>query len=210
MKRRLTEEALRTGRLIRTLRQEQHWTVKDVARHVSIHPRYLGQVEQGFHLPGNEVRLRLESFFHVPPGTFSRPPQKIRHLGDLIRQMRVQRGWTQEQLGAKVGLTDGAISGHETGRFLPDLEILERLAKAFEIDVSHFTPFMIANIPDEHAMWTHIVVDGVLRGEKACIAQIPPRVYKPLPDDYPEPVWTTFEHLPAQWFPRGRLQLQSQ
>jgi hypothetical protein len=49
------------------------------------------------------------------------------------------------------------------------------------------------------------IADGVRKGELGKIGQ-PPFRKKPLPEDYPEPVWVIFDHLPAQFFPAGRLE----
>lgn len=208
MRRERKEEGIRLGRIIRDAREGQGWTQDYVAKQARVHPMYLSQVERGYYLPSNDVLLRLESFLHLSPGILAESPKEIPiyHIGDLIRRLRLQKEWTQEQLAAKAGVTDGAISFHETGMSLPDLGTLERLAKVFGVDIELFRPFMMANIPGERSMWTHIVADGVLQGERVRLIQPPPRVYKPFLEDYPDPVWAEFEHLPAQWFPRERLQ----
>ncbi len=47
------------------------------------------------------------------------------------------------------------------------------------------------------------VQNGVRKGEPGRIGQ-PLAHKKPQLEDYPEPVWVIFDHLPAQFFPSGR------
>jgi transcriptional regulator with XRE-family HTH domain len=51
-------------------------------------------------------------------------------IGTLVREIRRSAGLTQAELAAKVGTTQAAISKIETGRVLPGLELLERVARA--------------------------------------------------------------------------------
>ena len=53
-----------------------------------------------------------------------------------IRKYRAQRGLTQEGLAEKLHVTRQTVSNWETGKNQPDLDMLEALAKALEIDVS--------------------------------------------------------------------------
>ena len=43
------------------------------------------------------------------------------NLGDNIRELRKNRGWTQEQLAERVGMSPQAISRWENGTTYPDL-----------------------------------------------------------------------------------------
>ena len=47
-----------------------------------------------------------------------------------MREIRRSAGLTQTELAAKAGTTQAAISKIETGRVLPGLELLERIARA--------------------------------------------------------------------------------
>ena len=52
-----------------------------------------------------------------------------------IRKYRTQRALTQDGLAEKLHVTRQAVSNWETGKNQPDLDMLEALAKALEIDV---------------------------------------------------------------------------
>ena len=53
-------------------------------------------------------------------------------IGDRIKRMRKERGWTGEYLAAKIGTTKGQISKHESG-LKPTHDFMQRYADAFEV-----------------------------------------------------------------------------
>ena len=56
-------------------------------------------------------------------------------IGKRIREARQVRGLSQEQLGAKLGVSFQAVSTWETGRFIPDSEHLPELAKVLDLSL---------------------------------------------------------------------------
>jgi len=57
-------------------------------------------------------------------------------LGALIRELRTERGLTQQQLADRLGITDKAVSKWERGVCYPDITLLRTLADALEVTVS--------------------------------------------------------------------------
>lgn len=55
--------------------------------------------------------------------------------GLTIKKNRIAKGLTQSQLAEKICVSDKAVSRWETGRGLPDVSLLEPLAKALGISV---------------------------------------------------------------------------
>lgn len=55
---------------------------------------------------------------------------------DTIRSLRERRGLTQKALADAVGVTDKAVSKWETGRGLPDLSLLEPIARALGVSIA--------------------------------------------------------------------------
>ena len=55
--------------------------------------------------------------------------------GAMIRQLREQKGLTQEELAAKLFVSSKTVSKWETGQGLPDISLLEPLAKALDISM---------------------------------------------------------------------------
>lgn len=54
-------------------------------------------------------------------------------IGTIIRNHRIAQGLTQEELGAKVFVSKQAVSKWETGKTLPDIEIVRKLCDILEI-----------------------------------------------------------------------------
>ena len=57
-------------------------------------------------------------------------------IGNLIKELRKEKNYTQEQLAEKLGVTNKAVSKWETGRGMPDLAIIQELSKILGITVS--------------------------------------------------------------------------
>ena len=55
--------------------------------------------------------------------------------GQTIKNLREKRGYTQAELADKLGVTDKAISKWETAKGLPDITLIEPLAKALSVSV---------------------------------------------------------------------------
>ena len=55
--------------------------------------------------------------------------------GDVIRELRKRKKMTQEELANRLFVSGKAISKWETGNGLPDISLLEPLAKALDISV---------------------------------------------------------------------------
>lgn len=65
-------------------------------------------------------------------------------IGLRIKKLRIKNGYTQEQLGEKIGCSNNHISHIETGTNKVSLTLLLRLSHAFEISLDYFlldTPF---------------------------------------------------------------------
>jgi transcriptional regulator with XRE-family HTH domain len=56
-------------------------------------------------------------------------------LRNQIRQARTQRGWSQRQLGAAVGLPQSHISGIESGQVVPRFDTLLDLVRVLDLDL---------------------------------------------------------------------------
>lgn len=52
-------------------------------------------------------------------------------LKNELRVLRAQRGWSQAELGDRIGVSRQAINAVETGKFDPSLPLAMRLAKLF-------------------------------------------------------------------------------
>jgi transcriptional regulator with XRE-family HTH domain len=59
-----------------------------------------------------------------------------RRVAERIIELRAQRGWSQEELGARSGLTYKFIGEVERGQKSPSLDSLGRLAQGFGLDIA--------------------------------------------------------------------------
>ena len=57
------------------------------------------------------------------------------YIGNNIREVRKQKGMSQNQLADKSGFSNTAISNYETGRKIPSLTSIARIAKELEVSI---------------------------------------------------------------------------
>lgn len=58
-------------------------------------------------------------------------------IGDRIRNLRKNYGWTQQQLAEKIDVTKSAIGSYEQDRRKPSLEVLRKLADSFDVTTDY-------------------------------------------------------------------------
>ena len=56
-------------------------------------------------------------------------------INENLRQLRLSRGLTQEQVADLLGVTRQAVSGYESGRTRPDIDTLQRLCEIYHVDL---------------------------------------------------------------------------
>ena len=56
-------------------------------------------------------------------------------FGGRIRRLRQERGWSQAQLGKKLGVHQKQISGYERGVHFPQTDLLIRIAEVFDVSL---------------------------------------------------------------------------
>ncbi|GIF94983.1 helix-turn-helix domain-containing protein [Catellatospora citrea] len=62
-------------------------------------------------------------------------------LGKAVRERREQRGWSQSELAKAAGMTQSAVARFEAGGTVPTLNVLERIARALDTELSvRFVP----------------------------------------------------------------------
>lgn len=59
-------------------------------------------------------------------------------VGHRIQSLRLERGWTQEQLAEYADLHVSYISTLEKGKKNPGIEVISRLSSAFQLTLSEF------------------------------------------------------------------------
>ena len=69
-------------------------------------------------------------------------------LGKRIKELRRNKGYTQEQLSELVGIETSSLSGIESGRFFPSLHVLDKMANVLRILLADFFNFFTFDIPE--------------------------------------------------------------
>jgi putative transcriptional regulator len=53
-------------------------------------------------------------------------------MRNRVKELRLERDWTQQELGARLGMSRQAIIAIENGRFDPSLRLAIRLSRLFK------------------------------------------------------------------------------
>lgn len=56
-------------------------------------------------------------------------------IGQYLRTLRMEKGWTQAQLAEKLNVSNRSVSRWETGSTMPDLSLLIELSELYEVSV---------------------------------------------------------------------------
>lgn len=62
-------------------------------------------------------------------------PDLAMDIGDMITEIRLKFGLTQEALARKIGTKQSSIARVENGNVLPSLRFLEKIAKALKTEL---------------------------------------------------------------------------
>ena len=77
-------------------------------------------------------------------------------FGEILRNLRTEKNLSQQQLAQKLYVNRSSVANWETGRRIPDLILLTRLAQILNVEVSVLTNAM----EDEDAPPEVIIVDN--------------------------------------------------
>jgi ribosome-binding protein aMBF1 (putative translation factor) len=83
---------------------------------------------------GGALRLR------IPPATKTLIQDQQRAFAERLRSLRLQRGWTQQDLATRSGLGQSAVSMMENGQCRPQLGTLMKLAEALGVTKKELWP----------------------------------------------------------------------
>ena len=98
-------------------------------------------------------------------------------LGDRIKQLRQQRGWSQAQLSKKLNVHQKQISGYERGVHAPSIELLIRMAELFNVSLDYIAfkdheEKNIAQIADRELMQAVQEIDLLPTEDRATIKAV--------------------------------------
>jgi transcriptional regulator with XRE-family HTH domain len=87
-------------------------------------------------------------------------------LGERIRQLRKEAGWSQAELAERISADPGRVSRYEAGRITPSAEALVRLAETLNVSIDHL---LVDGIPRRPLHSAH----DALGDHLAAVAELP-------------------------------------
>ena len=63
------------------------------------------------------------------------PNRSEERLENRLRVLRAERGWSQAELGGRIGVSRQAVNAIETGKHDPSLPLAFRLARLFDLRI---------------------------------------------------------------------------
>lgn len=87
-------------------------------------------------------------------------------FGEYIRERRIEKGYTQEELAGRLNVSNMSISKWENGRRYPDLEMLDDLARELEVSVEDIYENsrreVVGGFPINIGMIVFILIVGII------------------------------------------------
>ncbi len=68
-------------------------------------------------------------------------------VGASIRRLRIDRGWTQNDLARRIGIDPVSVSKYERGRYEPTLRVLIDFADAFGVSLDELVGREVLKVP---------------------------------------------------------------
>lgn len=60
----------------------------------------------------------------------------VQKIGIFLADLRKEKGWTQEQVGQQLGVTNKTVSRWENGNYMPPVEMLLELSKLYDVSIN--------------------------------------------------------------------------
>ena len=95
-------------------------------------------------------------------------------LGERLKQLRRERGWSQADLAAKLGADAGQISRYENGHMTPSAEAVAKLAEVLDVSADYL---LISSSPrralrsPENALGDHLALVAELGDEEVSVVR---------------------------------------
>lgn len=88
------------------------------------------------------------------------------YLGSKLKQLRREKGLTQQQLADKLGLTKGSISAYETSAKYPSIDVLRQMAIVLDTSAD-----FLLGLSDERAFNLNFLTDEQIHIINSLIAE---------------------------------------
>jgi len=83
-------------------------------------------------------------------------------IGENIKRLRKQNGWSQRELGEKIDKTRGAIWQYENGDIVPRMGVIEDLASVFGVSKSEL-------VEDSRVTYAYVSIDDLSAQERELV-----------------------------------------
>ena len=60
------------------------------------------------------------------------------NIGEKIKELRIELGLSQLEFANRVGVSRQSLSHYETGRVIPPIDVLKKIAKEFRVPITYF------------------------------------------------------------------------
>lgn len=128
------------GKKIKELRKSKNLTQEEFSEQIGISRSYLSDLENNRKSPSVEtlkqIAERSGCFLFVD---FQTKPVKKQLIGEKIKKLRLDNGWTMEQLGERLNpkSSKGCVSNWENGHNNPNRQRTKELAELFDVTVEY-------------------------------------------------------------------------
>lgn len=140
---------LSLGEKVRYLREYNGYTQLAFSKKVRISNAELSKIEKNILIPTNDMINKISQGLEMSRDELinfslnAKNNQKVDvYTGEKIRYYRIKANLTQKELGEKVGISESYISLFEVNKRYPKNNILLKIAKALNQDISIFNWYL--------------------------------------------------------------------
>lgn len=90
-------------------------------------------------------------------------------MATRLKELRLERKWTQGQVGKRVGVTASIISAYETGIRQPSYEVMIRLAHLYGVSSDYLLGISSKKTPDAQYL---VSLDGLTPAKISLVTQL--------------------------------------
>lgn len=75
----------------------------------------------------------------TPPLLWVAYPEEVADvsLGEKLKQLRKEKGWSQDEFAYHVQIDGRQVSRYENGRVMPSVDVIVKIAKAYDVSIDY-------------------------------------------------------------------------
>ena len=127
---------MKFGEQLRTLRNSQKMTQKELADMLDISPSAIGMYEQNRRIPDIKTLTQIASIFEISlDALLTNNIEQNNSIGNFIRNLRVRHNLSQEDFGKLFGTSKSEIAAYENNIHTPNNHTLQLICDYFGINM---------------------------------------------------------------------------